>query len=88
MPNHAPEGLRVAWHRFRWNVTALTDREHYYTSGERKRAWGDLGHSYVNVHVEAAREVIPTPLWLPKWLGKALVVAEIAAPIWLALVLT
>ncbi len=68
-----PEGFRVAWARFRWNIDVIFDRIDYYLPCERRRAWGDLTHSYANLHVEAVREVIPEPKWIPKVLGKALV---------------
>lgn len=74
-----PEGFRVAWARFRWNIDVIFDRIDYYLPCERRRAWGDLTHSYVNLHVEAVREVRPEPEWLPKVLGKGIVGIEIGA---------
>lgn len=88
--NPGKEGFRVAWARWCWNVRTIIDRTDYYTAGERQRAWDDLTHSYVNVHVEAAREFIPDPYC--KWVGKGIVATEVgvlvAAIVWPILAMT
>lgn len=85
-----PEGFRAAWARWTWNLRAIRDRTGYYTAGERRRAWRDLSHSYVNWHVEGVRDWLRDTFgwrlgigldWLPKVIGKSIVGLEIGATV-------
>ena len=80
------EGFQRAWRRFRKNVLALTRDRVWYTLRERREAKADLLHSFANIHVEAVREIFPSPRWLPKWIGKGIIALEVAFVLWVILV--